>query len=185
MEADPPSDLVDALGSVAFFAGPGRKDLLTVVKLGQELSFRPGEKVVEATSGVLANVKIGDELEAKRRLEEKKFMLDVIRPCAAPHKEGVKKRTQAPVEIPPLQRAMIFGLTEQNRQWPELVHQVLDGLSKEREESDKKEAQAAQQQRDSNRSAIDWAVDVVKGRRPGNREAARKFLAGLSAPEAA
>ncbi len=54
MEADPPSDLVDALGSVALFAGLGRKDLLTVVKLGQELSFRPGEKVVEAGEGGIA-----------------------------------------------------------------------------------------------------------------------------------
>ncbi|MGA1975355.1 MAG: cyclic nucleotide-binding domain-containing protein [Conexivisphaerales archaeon] len=51
MEADPPGDFVDALGSTALFTGLRRKDLLTVVKLGKELSFRPGEKIVEAGEG--------------------------------------------------------------------------------------------------------------------------------------
>jgi len=54
MEADPPGDLVDALSSTALFVGLGRKDLLTVVKLGKELSFRPGEKIVEAGEGDIA-----------------------------------------------------------------------------------------------------------------------------------
>jgi CRP-like cAMP-binding protein len=51
MNADPPGSLVDALGSATLFAGLERKDLLTVVKLGRELSFRPGEKIGEAGEG--------------------------------------------------------------------------------------------------------------------------------------
>ncbi|MGA1976014.1 MAG: cyclic nucleotide-binding domain-containing protein [Conexivisphaerales archaeon] len=67
MEVDPPGDLIDALGSVALFAGLGRKDLLTVVKLGQELSFRPGEKIGEAgESGIALYLILEGKVQMRR-----------------------------------------------------------------------------------------------------------------------
>ena len=58
--------MVDALGSAALFAGLERKDLLTVVKLGQELSFRPGEKIEAGEGGIALYLILEGKVQMRR-----------------------------------------------------------------------------------------------------------------------
>jgi CRP-like cAMP-binding protein len=46
MKGRPQEHLIDSLAETALFAGLDRKDLLTVVRLGQLLYFEPGGKIV-------------------------------------------------------------------------------------------------------------------------------------------
>jgi CRP-like cAMP-binding protein len=45
MKGRPPEHLIESLGEVPLFATLNRKDLLTVVRLGEFVSFDPGERI--------------------------------------------------------------------------------------------------------------------------------------------